>query len=76
MARKVKAIVKKLTTTQVERFKYHCPYCGGIDSPSCGFINYPMSWKIEHSLRKPWNEDIVTEVDVEVEREVLEDVEV
>lgn len=74
VARKVKEMVKCLTSTQVQRFVYHCPFCGGMDSPYCAYINYPMQWKVEHSLRKPWTEDVIAEVDVEVEREVIQEV--
>ena len=66
--------VKKLTTAQRQRFVYHCPFCGGIDKPSCAYINMDENWKIEHSLKKPWTETIVTEMEEEIEKEVIEDV--
>ena len=67
----VQVKVKKLVQKQeiVQRFVYHCPYCGGVDSPSCGYINEPMDWKIQNSLRKPWNEVNVTEEEIEVVEE-------
>lgn len=76
VAKKITVMVKQYTTTQIERFVYHCPYCKGIDSPYCAYINYPLTWKIEHSTRKPWNEDVITSVDVAVKREVIEEIEV
>ena len=64
----VQVKVKKLVSKQeiVQRFVYHCPYCGGVDSPSCGYINEPMDWKISNSLRKPWNEVNTTTEEIEV----------
>lgn len=76
VARKVKEMVKTLTSTQVQRFVYHCPFCGGIDSPHCAYIRQSIEWKLEHSLRKPWTEEVMSEVEVEVEREVIEEVSV
>ncbi len=40
------------------RFEYHCPFCGGIDSQSCAYINMPLGWKIANSLKKPWTETV------------------
>lgn len=40
----------------VKRFEYVCPYCGGVDSPTCAYIDMPLDWKIQHSLKKPWDE--------------------
>ena len=69
--KKVKKLVERKRTVLLQHFTYHCPYCGGIESPSCGYINRPMEWKIEHSLRKPWTEpQEVTEI-VEQEDEVV-----
>lgn len=64
----VQVKVKKLVSKQeiVQRFVYHCPYCGGVDSPSCGYINEPLDWKIQNSLRKPWNEVNTTTEEIEV----------
>ncbi|HEY1100970.1 MAG TPA: AAA family ATPase, partial [Myxococcota bacterium] len=61
---KVRKLVEKREVTQ--RFVYHCPYCGGIESASCGYINQPMDWKIQHSLKKPWDEVTTTFEEVEV----------
>jgi hypothetical protein len=67
----VQVKVKKLVQKQevVQRFVYHCPYCGGVDSPSCGYINEPIEWKIQNSLRKPWTETKTTEEEIEVVEE-------
>ena len=72
----VKKLVQRNKTVLMQRFKYHCPYCGGIDSPFCGFINQSLEWKIEHSTKKPWNEEVTTTETVEVEEETFEDREV
>ena len=61
----------KISTEQIQRFVYHCPFCGRIDSPSCAYIGESMPWKLEKSLKKPWTEEIVTEIEEEVEREVI-----
>ncbi|MFN8608478.1 MAG: AAA family ATPase [Vulcanimicrobiota bacterium] len=70
---KVKIKVKKMVTNVklVKRFEYHCPYCGGINSPSCAYIGQSLEWKIQHSLKKPWTEEVKEnkEVEVEVERD-------
>ncbi|MBS2038598.1 AAA family ATPase [bacterium] len=70
---KVKIKVKKMVTNVklVKRFEYHCPYCGGINSPTCAYIGQSLDWKIQHSLKKPWNEEVKEnkEVEVEVERD-------
>ena len=60
----------------IQRFEYHCPFCGRIDSNHCAYINHPMDWKIQHSLRKPWSETVTTEIEEEVEKEVMEEREV
>ncbi|MBS2034466.1 AAA family ATPase [bacterium] len=54
----VKVKVRKLVTVEsvIKHFEYHCPYCGGINSPSCAYIGESMDWKIQHSLKKPWDE--------------------
>lgn len=67
-ATKVK--IRELVTIEsvVEKFEYHCPYCGGVDAASCAYIDYPLDWKIQHSLKKPWTET-TSETKV-VEREV------
>jgi SpoVK/Ycf46/Vps4 family AAA+-type ATPase len=70
---KVKKLVSVMEKQQLQHFKYHCPYCGGIDSPSCGFINHPIEWKIEHSMRKPWSEDVLVERQIEVEEDQIVD---
>ncbi len=41
-----------------QRFVYHCPFCGGIDSPTCDYRGMPLDWKIANSLRKPWTETV------------------
>ncbi len=66
---KVKIKVKKMVTNVklVKRFEYHCPYCGGINSPSCAYIGQSLDWKIQHSLKKPWNEEVKEQKEVEVE---------
>jgi len=70
---KVKIKIKKMVTNVklVKRFEYHCPYCGGINSPSCAYIGESLDWKIQHSLKKPWNEEVKEnkEVEVEVDRD-------
>ena len=69
----MKIKVKKMVTNVklVKRFEYHCPYCGGINSPSCAYIGQSLEWKIQHSLKKPWTEEVKEnkEVEVEVERD-------
>ena len=55
---------------------YHCPFCGRIDSPSCGYISQSLEWKIEHSTKKPWNEEVTTTETVEVDEETFVDREV
>ena len=54
----VKVKVRKLVTVEnvIKHFEYHCPYCGGINSPNCAYIGESMDWKIQHSLKKPWDE--------------------
>jgi hypothetical protein len=64
---KVKRLVQVEMTTLQKVFRYHCPYCGGIDSPSCAYIRNSLEWKIEHSLKKPEVIEIVVTKDVEVE---------
>lgn len=70
---KFKKLVAVMEKQQVQHFRYHCPYCGGIESPSCAYINYPLDWKIQHSTRKPWTEDVLVERQMEVEDERIED---
>ncbi len=70
---KVKKLVQVLEKRQIQHFRYHCPFCGGIESPSCAYINYPLEWKIQHSTRKPWTEDVLVESQIEVEEERIED---
>ena len=57
-AEQVRVKIRQLVETEevVQRFQYHCPYCGGIDSGSCAYITMPMEWKVQHSLKKPWTE--------------------
>jgi SpoVK/Ycf46/Vps4 family AAA+-type ATPase len=62
---KVKRLVEVMEAKEVKKFVYHCPYCGGINSPSCAYINYPMEWKLEKSLRKPWTETVYEKKKVE-----------
>jgi len=50
-----------------ERFVYHCPYCGGIESPTCAYMDHPLEWKIEHSLKKPWKEYVTVEKTIETD---------
>ena len=35
-----------------------------------------MDWKLQNSLRKPWSETVTTEIEEEVEKEVMEEREV
>ena len=63
VAEKTKKFAKMKVVKQ--RFEYHCPFCGGIDSASCAYINRPIEWKIQHSLKKPWN--VVEEKTIELE---------
>jgi SpoVK/Ycf46/Vps4 family AAA+-type ATPase len=69
--KKMKEKIKRLITDEklVQHFQYHCPYCGGVDSPACAYRNYPLEWRVEHSLKKPWTESIRTNRVVEEERE-------
>ena len=69
----IKKLIESMETTKIQRFNYHCPFCGGIDSPTCAYINQPLEWKIQHSVRKPWTEDRVVVVQKEVEEEVIVD---
>ena len=72
----VKKLIQRNKTVLVQRFKYHCPWCKEIDSPVCGFINRPLEWKIEHSTKKPWNEEVTTTETVEIDVQTFEDREV
>jgi SpoVK/Ycf46/Vps4 family AAA+-type ATPase len=65
----VKIKIKKMVTNVklVKRFEYHCPYCGGINSPTCAYIGQSLDWKIQHSLKKPWTEEVKENQEVEVE---------
>lgn len=71
LAKMVRMKVKKLVQSKevVRRFVYHCPFCGGIESPTCGYMSQPLEWKIQHSLKKPWDEVKVTTREVEVVEE-------
>jgi hypothetical protein len=40
--RLIEKVLRKMKGKEV--FKYHCPFCGGVDSPFCGYINYPLEW--------------------------------
>jgi hypothetical protein len=40
--RLIQKIEKQLKGKEV--FKYHCPYCGGIDSPTCAYIGKSREW--------------------------------
>ena len=66
----VKVKVRKLVNVEnvVKAFDYHCPYCGGINSPTCAYIGESMDWKIQHSLKKPW--DVITRETKMVEEEI------
>lgn len=66
---RVKKKVKKMVSDVrlVQRFVYHCPYCGGIESPNCAYIGNSLDWKIQHSLKKPWTEAVREEKEVEVD---------
>lgn len=66
----VKVKVRKLVTVEnvMKQFEYHCPYCGGINSPTCAYIGENMDWKVQHSLKKPW--DVITRETKLVEEEV------
>jgi replication-associated recombination protein RarA len=68
MGLKVRVKVKKLVQKKevMQRFVYHCPFCGGIESARCAYIRQPLEWKIQHSLKKPWNEEKITTEEVEV----------
>jgi hypothetical protein len=68
----VKVKVRKMVTQEriVKRFEYHCPYCGGINSPRCAYIGQSMEWKIQHSLKKPWDEVVKEAKEMDVEQEV------
>lgn len=70
---RVRVKVLRLVTVQklVKRFKYHCPYCGGIDSPRCNYMGMPLDWKIQHSLKKPWTEVRPETKLVEEEKDVV-----
>lgn len=54
-----KAIGKAVKVRSLkQRFEYHCPFCGGIDSKGCAYIDMPLDWKIANSLKKPWTETV------------------
>jgi SpoVK/Ycf46/Vps4 family AAA+-type ATPase len=70
---KSKKMVETMDKVAVQHFKYHCPYCGRVDSPACGYINEPLEWKIEHSTRKPWTETVEVKSQKEVEVEEIQE---
>jgi SpoVK/Ycf46/Vps4 family AAA+-type ATPase len=59
IANKAQRFLETTDSATVERFNYHCPFCGRVDGPACKYMSYPLAWKIEKSLRKPWRETIV-----------------
>jgi SpoVK/Ycf46/Vps4 family AAA+-type ATPase len=63
---KVKKLVESMDPVAVQRFEYHCPFCGGVDSPTCDYINFPLEWKVEHSTKKPWTETVMKKTQKEV----------
>jgi SpoVK/Ycf46/Vps4 family AAA+-type ATPase len=69
----VKKLVQRTKSHAIQKFQYHCPFCGQIESRTCGYINHPMEWKLAHSLRKPWTEHVTTTELVEVEEEAFEE---
>ena len=76
VARKVKEKVMVKREELVRHFQYHCPFCGNVDSPTCAYINYPLEWKIERSLKKPWTETVTREIETLVEKEVMREIDV
>ena len=69
----IKKLVERKSSVLVKHFQYVCPFCGGVDSPSCGYIRHSLEWKIQHSLKKPWNEEVTTTEMVEVDVETFEE---
>jgi SpoVK/Ycf46/Vps4 family AAA+-type ATPase len=69
---KVRVKMRKMVEVKevVQRFQYWCPYCGGIDSARCAYINQPLDWKIQHSLKKPWLETKTKQVEQIVDVDV------
>ncbi len=70
---KVKKMVEVMTVSERQRFEYHCPYCDRVESKSCHYINYPLEWKIAHSLKKPWSEKVKTKQKKEIENEEIQE---
>ncbi len=69
---KIRKMVKVMEAKEVQKFVYHCPFCGGVESPNCAYMGQSLEWKIQHSLRKPFK---VTEYEEKM-REVVEEHEV
>jgi len=79
VARIKKEKVMTLTSTQVERFEYDCPFCERVQSEHCFYFknsDYSDEWRRENSRRPPWSETVQTEIEEEVDVLVIEDVEV
>ncbi|MBX7114459.1 MAG: AAA family ATPase [Myxococcaceae bacterium] len=70
---KVKKLVEVNEKKLLQKFDYHCPFCGGINSPTCAYINYPLDWKVSHSTKKPWTEEITVKSVKEIETEELQE---
>jgi hypothetical protein len=70
---KVKKMVESMDSVAVQHFKYHCPFCGRVDSFLCQYINYPLEWKIEHSTRKPWTETVLKKSQRQIEVDEVRD---
>ena len=73
VTRVVKEKVTVLTTEQIQRFEYVCPYCKRIESPDCHYFSQPnqfnLGWRIEKSLKKPYAVEITKEIEKEIDVE-------
>ncbi|MBK7858421.1 MAG: AAA family ATPase [Archangiaceae bacterium] len=73
---KVRKLIEVMEKKGVLKFEYHCPFCGQVQSHSCGYwpnselvkpkgFTYSRAWLIEHSLKKPFMEIIYEKKQVE-----------
>jgi DNA replication protein DnaC len=73
VAVKVKKMVTKCRSKMVQKFQYHCPWCNQVDSQSCGYINHSLEFKMAHSKKKPWMEQLDEFYNEEIEEETFEE---
>jgi SpoVK/Ycf46/Vps4 family AAA+-type ATPase len=73
VAVKVKKMVTKCRTKMEQKFQYHCPWCNQVESQSCAFINHSLEFKIAHSKKKPWMEQLDEFYNEEIEEETFEE---